>query len=549
MNKQLKYGLILIILSYFFFVFGNSLISLTNPDEVFYTMTAKEMLQKNTWMTPYLFDVPQFEKPVLLYWLLRIAFILFGVTSFSARFFPAVFGLLGVLAVYSLGIAAFKNEKKAFLGALILMSSGLYFGLSRTVFTDMIFSVFILLALVSFYWGYVQKSRKNTSIISFFIFMALAVLTKGPLGLLVPFLIVLAFLQLKNNLKYLFSTITLWGILLFVLIAFPWYILMIKKYGSTFTYEFFYNCHLRRILEAEHSMNDTWYFYPASMIICMFPWSIYVAISLFYLFKNIKRHTQDINLFLICWIVITFFIFQPAHSKLVSYIFPMFPALAIVAGDFIYEANHEQKKKRIFFRASWINWAILLLLPVGLNGALPRLTHYLASKTPVYVFSALIFIWLLIMLKVFLKRRVQPAAYLTVFFIPIILVIVPLVRNTIEIYASSKSACEYLQKNYVVSDTILVSKFYARGVHFYTDKEVAVINIPGTNYFSPHPIPFLNTDEKVAAFLRQQPVTYAIVKESNIEDLNRLRQEFKIDLLERIGNEYILKIERIKLEG
>ncbi len=118
MNKHLKNILILIFLAYLFFIFGNSLISLTNPDEVFYTLTAKEMVNHNTWMTPYLFEQPQFEKPILTYWLIRIGFLIFGFTNFAARFFPALFGLLGILALYALSLVLFKSEKKAFISYL-----------------------------------------------------------------------------------------------------------------------------------------------------------------------------------------------------------------------------------------------------------------------------------------------------------------------------------------------------------------------------------------------------------------------------------------------
>jgi 4-amino-4-deoxy-L-arabinose transferase-like glycosyltransferase len=86
-NKYLKHILILVGLSYFFFMLGNSILSLTNPDEVFYAQIAKEMAQHKTWMVPYLFGHPNFEKPIFTYWLLRIGFIIFGISSFSARFF------------------------------------------------------------------------------------------------------------------------------------------------------------------------------------------------------------------------------------------------------------------------------------------------------------------------------------------------------------------------------------------------------------------------------------------------------------------------------
>ena len=182
-GKKPKQILVLLVLAYVFFILGNGILSLTNPDEVFYTQTAKEMVQQRSWLTPYLFGAPQFEKPVLLYWFLRIAFMLFGISSFSARFFPAFFAALGVVAAYFLSLSGFKNKEKAFISSLILMSSGLYIGLARTVFTDMIFSVFILLSLMSFYWDYSRRNKAGPGILWFFIFSGLAVLTKGPLGI------------------------------------------------------------------------------------------------------------------------------------------------------------------------------------------------------------------------------------------------------------------------------------------------------------------------------------------------------------------------------
>lgn len=208
--------LILLALSYCFFMLGNSILSLTNPDEVFYAQTAKEMAQHKTWMVPYLFGYPQFEKPILTYWLLRAAHIVFGASSFGARFFPAFFAMLGVLAVYALGSLGTGDRKKAFASGLILMTGGLYIGMARTVFTDMIFSVFILLSLLSFYWGYVRREKKGLGILFFFVFSGLAVLAKGPLGFIVPACVVLLFLGLKRDIKFLFCAPALGSFLIFL---------------------------------------------------------------------------------------------------------------------------------------------------------------------------------------------------------------------------------------------------------------------------------------------------------------------------------------------
>lgn len=543
-NKNLKYLLILAVISYFYFIFGNSLLSLTNPDEVFYTLTAKEMAEHNTWLVPYIFDQPQFEKPIFTYLLIRVGFLLFGMTNFAARFFPALFGVLGVLAVYALSSLGFKNEKKAFISSLVIMSSGLYIGLARTVFTDMIFSVLILLSILSFFWGYSQKAKKDIGIILFFIFAGFAVLTKGPLGALIPLLIAVTFLSIKKEAKFLFCKSFAWGILIFVLISVPWYLLMSKKYGTAFTQEFFYNDHIRRLLEAEHLSNDTWYFYPLYMVLCMFPWSLFVAVALVFLFKNLKS-TNPIYLLLACWIGVVFIIFQSAHSKLVSYIFPLFPALALLAGDLIYNTAVNENKNRQFFRVSMASLFIFFLIGAGLTVALNKFSGYISNKAPIYICIGVFFILLLAALNFVLRYKFFKAIYLFFALVPVFLSAIPFIKNDIEPYLSSKQACEYLMSNYKVTNTILASKFYARGVRFYTGRDVAATAIPGPNFFSPHPIPFLNIDRIALDFFRQQKVTYCILKRSSLEDIERITYNggLNFQVLKLIGNAYIVKVE------
>jgi len=549
-KRALKQVLLLVVLSYFCFMFGNSLVSLTIPDEVFYSLTAREMLQNGSWMTPYIFGQPQFEKPIFTYWLLKSAFIVSGVNSFSARFFPALFGMIGVIAVYFLGRIGFKDHKKAFISAIVLMTGGLYVGLSRTVFTDLFFSVFILLSLLSFYWGHSLTSRKRAGILLFFVFAGLATLTKGPLGLLIPLLSVIVFLWIKKDIKFLVGRYLCWGLLIFGLISLPWYILMFKLYGNAFIQEFFYNDHIRRIIQAEHIGNDTWYFYPFSMIGCMFPWSFFLAAALFFIPRHMKEKGNSFYLFLLCWIAVTFAIFQVAHSKLVSYIFPVFPALAIICAGFVADSLAGEKRSRLFYLALTLSVSAVFLMPLALVIASVwfrgYLSPYVSSQGAIISFVFAFLIFGLAMLYLILKKKLLGGIYCLGLFVPLMLYFVPLVQRDIEPYLSPRESCEYLLKNYKIDNAILSSKFFVRGVKYYTDKEAAVIDMPGTPFFSPHPVPFLNTQEKVREFLRGQKITYAILKKNSVEDIDQLAGgEFKYTVLKIIGNEYIMKIETV----
>jgi len=523
---------------------GNSLLSLTNPDEVFYAQTAKEMVKHHSWLTPYLFDAPQFEKPILTYWFLRIGFIIFGVTSFGARFFPALFAMFGVIAVYFLVVLGYRDNKKAFMSALILMSSGLYIGLARTVFTDMIFTVFILLALLAFFWGYSYREKKMPGILLFFIFSGLAVLTKGPTGLLIPVLTAVLFLLVKNDLKFLLCKCVLWGVILFLGISLPWYIIMIQKYGYSFTHEFFYNDHFRRIIEAEHKKFDTWYFYPSSMIMYMFPWSLFVLMATVYFVRNLKYDFKNIHVFLACWIFIVFCIFQPAHSKLSSYILPLFPALGIITGDFIQGLILLKPGSQRRFFISMTTFFFILLIPIGLVVLLNN-SNYVEYRVPI---SVLIIIYAgmgLLSLVFIMRRSLLKNIYLFVFSMFVFLWAVLIMHSYVEPYVSSKISCDYLLKNYDVEGYILCSKPFVRGVRYYTDKPVAVVNIHSSedNFFSPHPIPYFHSGEELKEFLKKQPVTYCVLKKSSVDEIKSLAgKEFNFTLLKAFGNQYVFVV-------
>ncbi len=543
-NRYIEQILTLVVLSYFFLMMGNSVLSLTNPDEVFYTQTAKEMMQQKSWLTPYLFGQPQFEKPIFTFWFLRLAFEMFGISSFSARLFPALFGILGVLGVYGLGLVALGDTKRAMWSAVVMMSSSLYIGLSRTVFTDLFFTVLILFSLAAFFCGYSDKSKKTLGLLSAFIFSGFAVLTKGPLGFIIPGLTILVYLLIKREIRFLLCWQTFLGFLIFSLLSMPWYVFMIKKYGSSFVQEFFYNDHIRRLIEAEHKSNDTWYFYPASIIGCMMPWGIYTLGSFISLFAALKKNFKSSYLFFACWIVVTFLIFQPAHSKLVSYIFPLFPALSLLVGDYIGRAL-EGKTPRFYIFASWATTIFFLVLPAGLIFATIRFSEYVVDKTPIYVLVGFIFIYIAILFVLLMRKDFLKHTALVSAILPILLYFAFIVHDDFDAYASSNSACKLLVEKYKPQGKLLASKFYARGVRFFTDLDVAVIDIAGSGYFSPHPIEYLNDSRKLKAFIESQSVTYAVLKKGSFQDLKRIvSADFNTEILNVCGDEYVVKVSR-----
>lgn len=540
-NNNYQRIIILCLLAFVILMLGNNFLTLTNPDEVFYAGTAKEMIRQHTWSVPYLFGEPQFEKPIFTYWLLRIGFLMFGVSSFGARFFPALFAILGVLVVYILCSRVYADKAKSFLCAFVLMTSGLYVGLARTVFTDMIFSVFILLSLASFYFGYHDRKWKSLGIVFFFVFSAFAVLTKGPLGFIIPVLIVWIFLTVRRELTFLFCRASFLGAGLFLLIAVPWYWFIISRFGNDFIKEFFYNDHIRRLLVAEHKSNDKWYFYPFSMALCMFPWSIFTAASFIYLLKKFKNKTaQPMHLFLLCWVTAVFAVFQIAHSKLISYVMPLFPALAMITGDFIHEIASAAKRQLLAISLATL--AIFILLALGLGVASFKYSMYVSQPALLYGFIAF-FIAVIIAQMAIIRKNPVFSPYASALNIFLLVFFIFFYRANFEEYVSSAHSSEYLQKNYATDGIILCSKSFARGVRFYTGKEIAIFRNGKGNFFSPHPVPFLGTNEEVRGFLANQPITYCVLDKSSLVNIEEVAGDrFKCSLLKNFGDEYIVLI-------
>ena len=319
---------------------------------------------------------------------------------------------------------------------------------------------------------------------------------------------------------------------------------MLQKFGNSFMYEFFYNDHLRRILEAEHKANDTWFFYPLSTVLGMFPWTIFVGAAFFVFLKAFReKRSQALYLFLLCWIFVVFSVFQFAHSKLTSYILPLFPAVAIITGDFICGIMNSEKSK--FFSFLLLSWAALLLIPAGLFISTIKYPQYLPAKILVYSFILFYIILLGIMLILIRKREKIVNLYLLAFQVPLVLSIALFIHKSFDGYISSKGACEFLVKNYPVKGIIICSKTNIRGVRFFTDRDVAVVNVRGSNFFSPHPIFYFDSDENTIAFLKTQPITYGILAKSAFADIIRIADanKFKLDILKTMGNAYIIKVQ------
>lgn len=332
MSKKYWFGLFAIVLILLFSYNGSLLI--TDNVESNYALTAKEMVQSGNWLSPQIYGNYWYDKPVLFYWLTAIAYKVFGFTEFASRFFPAVFGVLAV-ALAAFGGKKLYSERAGFLSAVVLASSLEFFLISKSIITDSVLFLFFNAALLFFYLGYREHNGKYYY--GTYIFCALATLTKGPIGFLLPGLIIILFLLTENSWRELKNMKLFSGTLLFMAITVPWYLAMYMTHGSDFINVFFGTHNFLRATVSEHPRDNVIYFYTLVLLLSFFPWVGLLPATIKHYCRDagkwVKPPSQE--KFLLIWAFTIFFFFQNMATKYLTYTYPMIFPLALLVGGWL----------------------------------------------------------------------------------------------------------------------------------------------------------------------------------------------------------------------
>ena len=334
--------LFLLIVSLILFFFGSWLIPITDPTESVYVLTAKEMLAAGDWLSPRIYGDFWFDKPIMFYWELLVAYKIFGVGEFASRFFPAVFATLGLLITYFFGTKLY-NQKIGFAAAILLATSLEYWYLAHAVITDMTLLVMFSLTLITFFLGY-QANNPRLYLISFAA-SGVAVLTKGPIGFFLPGLIILIFLAWQGDFRHLKKLFRVKNFLVFAAIVAIWYLPMTLIHGMEFVENFLGVHNFLRATVSEYPKTDVWYYYLLISAIGFLPWSIpLIPAAIKKFFRRAELFVEEGRLptfeahekFLIVWAATVIIFFQLCATKYITYTLPaMIPIAIFVARYFV----------------------------------------------------------------------------------------------------------------------------------------------------------------------------------------------------------------------
>ncbi|MGH7896536.1 MAG: glycosyltransferase family 39 protein [Candidatus Binatia bacterium] len=344
------------------FLFLTRSLQLIDRDEGRYAEIAREMLESGDWLVPRLFGVPYLEKPPLYYWLTAIAYRLVGVNELGARLVSALAAAGGVLAT-GLFARRFFGARAGLLASVILATSGLYFVLARVAITDMLFAVAISGALMAYFVAEVE----GRSYLPFWLLAAAAMLVKGPVASVIAALVALGHLAVNASWRRLLAARFWIGLALFLALTLPWFSLVEIRLPGFLDF-YVYKEHLLRAAGGEHRQGLWWYV--PWLLLGFLPWTPILVAAL----GPIGRRLREPSLsgmaarFTAIWAAVVLVFFSLPRGKLVPYILPMFPALAILLADALDRSLEDPAERWLprSFRVVAAAFAVgLIALPVA----------------------------------------------------------------------------------------------------------------------------------------------------------------------------------------
>ncbi|WP_425060735.1 Undecaprenyl phosphate-alpha-4-amino-4-deoxy-L-arabinose arabinosyl transferase [Sporomusa carbonis] len=356
------------------YVTFNGSIAVTDPVESNYALTAKEMLESGDWLSPRIYGQYWFDKPVMIYWLIALSYKLFGINEFAARFPAGVFSAASVTLLYWFAGKVY-NRQTAWLAALVLATSLEFWVLARMIITDAVLLFFNSAAMALFFLGLSEGG--TVWYWAAYAAAGMAVLTKGPVGIVLPGLTVFVYIVLTRQWR-LFCRLRIFsGLAVFLLVAGPWYALMYFAHGRDFIDTFLGLHNYLRATVSEHPKDNVFYYYLVLFPVSLLPWTG----LLFKFLKDIRQElSSPLAAYLVVWPGVMLLFYTLMATKYPTYVFPAsFPA-ALLMGKLLYQMRQREK------RSEWLWLSVPALLVVV--GMLAGRSYIADSRILLYILAA-----------------------------------------------------------------------------------------------------------------------------------------------------------------
>lgn len=301
---------------------------LTLPDEGRYVGVAWEMVRSGNWLIPTLDTLPFFHKPPLFYWLAAGAISTLGHNEWSARL-PSLLAATGAAVGLFVFLERWADRTTARTALLVLATTPFFFAGAQFANLDMLVAASItgtLLCCAHVVLAFRhQQSLRRPPLAAAYALAALGVLAKGLIAIAIPVLVIGIWLAAVGELRLILRLVWWPGVVLFALIAVPWFLLTELRYPGFLQY-FFIHHHFERYLTAKFNGKQPFWFYVPLFIVITLPWCLFLPWT--FRRKHENKVTSDIRLLFWIWLATTLIFFSIPRSKLAGYVLPATPALA-----------------------------------------------------------------------------------------------------------------------------------------------------------------------------------------------------------------------------
>ena len=514
----------------FFFNLGNR--DLWSPDEPRYSEVAKEMWDTGNYILPHLNSEKYPDKPPVFFWLIILFSLPFGeITELSARMPSAFAGIFGTLITYYFGKRLF-TPRIGLIAAMLLSTSMEYLYHIRRVSIDGVLTMLVTLSLFCFYKGYMSRKSGTKFFLISYLLMGIATITKGPVGFVLPVLVIVTFLVIVKirSSQHMFRLRHMHiGIGSLILFGIPllWVFGIYNQGGLDHIKQVLFTQNIGRTVNS-WSHNHPFYFYLVFFPLYFMPWSILIpgtAISYLKIFNfwpyRIKgdsvvgdNHNADKHglLFPTVWFCVIFIFFSVVSGKREGYILPLYPAASLLVAWFLDSYISAPRDKR-FRRSCYLPLMICHVVMIVFAMIFPFWVYYYHNFAFVSVLPMVVIFMVGQVIAIRFLSSARPAKALitsfAVFLITLMLctqVVIPLINEK----KSAKTFCENVNKIVKPDDKLAFALFFRSTYLFYTGRnKIEVIDK------TVRLLEYVKTNEKVYLILKENLVE-TIMKDTDI---------------------------------
>jgi 4-amino-4-deoxy-L-arabinose transferase len=338
------------------------------PDETRYGEIPREMLATGDWVTPHLVGLRYFEKPPLGYWLNALSIAAFGENEFAIRLPGALAAGLTALIVFLFTLRVWGQRRVALAAAVIQLTFLEVYVVGTFSVLDNFVTLFLTAGIYSYYLAASKAPEASTNWKRWAlpgIMFGLAFLTKGFLAFAVPVLVLVPWMLWQGNWQLLVK-MSGWVMLAAVLVALPWSIVIHLREGDFWRY-FFWIEHIKRFTADNAQHDQPAYYFLMQLPALAFPWLTLMPATLSGL-RNVNRNALEkrgVLRLLWLWLLLPFIFFSASTGKLITYILPCFPPLAVLTAVGL-AGYFNSGRNKLFDFGMLLNALILLCLFAGL---------------------------------------------------------------------------------------------------------------------------------------------------------------------------------------